>query len=185
MKGKRSVVVLYIVLAFCICSVSDILAQDNCEQRVLVRRLRAKVVGRCDAYFNNLLSRRVSAPQQIAEVPEGEQCVVKVRFRQKARCKSKRLSRRLRPLKKREIALYVQDESRGEEEVDILAKGVTDLRGVVQLPFSYSSADCGYRVSDHDRGKDPQRVTIRGVHDAYVRTMQSATERCFFGTGGL
>ena len=108
-------------------------------------RMRVKVVGLCDAYFNNYKR----GPYQVVTTPEGSQCTAKVKVWKVTRRKGRR-GRTRTPLAGEEITLLRTDSYFGEWfPVSI---GQTNNVGIVQLPFEFSSDACGY-LSRAENGK--------------------------------
>ena len=131
-------------------------------------RIRAKVVGRCDAYFENRRS-----PKQTLAVPNGEKCVVRIRASKVIRKgnKSRRVKRT--PLNGAHFTLsqdgYVQSDNSVLNVSTPIASGQVNDVGVVQLPFTYDKDICFYNVAG-----SPRRW--KGT---LIRTFAGLTDECF------
>lgn len=117
-------------------------------------KIRAKVIGACDAYFSNL----PTGPVQGASIPDGTKCRVQVT-----------ITRNKLPLSGKKVDLQAY---RRRSDVSVEASGKTNRAGQVELTFVYTDSN------DRDQSVDlesPCTYSVIGANKSQTITLFNTT----------
>lgn len=97
------------------------------------KRIRLKIAGACDQYFNNLKT----GPEMIGAVPDGTTCTAEVTLWKKT------AAGRV-PLRNKEI--HIGSTSERNALISPVADGTTNNRGKASIDFNWSTSACFYNA---------------------------------------